>query len=220
MRTVMLLPLLIVSAALAPPPSSKGPPACVACRVDFTRIRSSYSAAQWRALMQGQIVTSKTNHSQEDGAVQSSVEASAIIPYPAARVWDVLADFESRPDFTPGLKESHLVRVDGNRVWLAQRVRVLWVNIRYQIIGTVDPEKGLMTWVLDKNVAHDIDRSEGSWQLAPLPEGPRTLVRYQARVDTGQPVPGFIERFLVGRSLPKIVSGLRAEVARRAAATK
>ena len=214
MRWLTLLPLLLVAEPVTPVPVIPTP-ACVACSVDLEEVRSGYSMADWKDLALGQVVITKVDTAATDGGINTSVQTSAIIPRTPAQVWSVLVDFDSRPDFTPGLQESHTRKIEGNRVWLDERVRVLWVNIRYHIIDTLAPDRGLITWVLDKSLDNDIKESVGSWQLVPLSPGPQTLVRYRAHIDTGQPVPGFIESFLVKRSLPKLVSGLRDEVERR-----
>lgn len=214
MPWLTLLPLLLVTEPTSAVPAIPTP-ACVACNVDPEEVRSGYSKADWKDLALGQIVTTKTDTAGTDGGINTSVQTSAIFPHTPAQVWSVLVDFDSRPAFTPGLEESHIKKVEGNRVWLDERVRVWWVNIRYHIIDTLEPERGLISWVLDKNLDNDIKDSVGSWQLVPLPPGPQTLVRYRARLDTGQPVPAFVESFLVKRSLPKLVGGLREEVERR-----
>lgn len=214
MHWLTLLPLLLVTEPTSPVPVIPTP-ACVACNVDPEELRSGYSKADWKDLALGRIVTTETDTAGADGGVNTSAQTSVIIPRTPAQVWSVLVDFESRPPFTPGLKEARIKNVEGKQVWLDEWVRVWWVNIRYHIIATLEPERGLINWVLDKSLDNDIKESVGSWQLVPLPPGPQTLVRYRAHVETGQPVPDFIENFLVKRSLPSIVGGLREEVERR-----
>ena len=73
-------------------------------------------------------------------------------------------------------------------------------------------------------------RSVGYWTTPPRTTSPpppvpgsssrwsvdrHTLVRYSNVLDTGQPVPGAIERVLLKRALPEMISGLRAEATRR-----
>lgn len=209
-RLLLLLVVQQTSDSALPADSA----ACVACRVDLNAMRKGYSADDWQALTRGEIVTSQTEETQADGSTQSNIESSAIISYPAALVWSVVTDVEARPKFIPGVKGVRIVRVDGNRIWVAQHLRFFLVNIRYQVVDTLDPDRGIVVWTLDKSVDHDIADSSGSWQIAPLPSQ-ATLVRYRAWIDTGRPVPRFIADFFIKRSLPKIVGGLRSEVQRR-----
>ena len=210
------LPLLLV-AQLAAERSTSAPPIapCIACRVDLAQIRSSYAEADWQALLQGKVVVTKLGDSHSAGAVQTTNEASAIIPYPPAQVWSVVTDFESRPQYVPGAKEAHIVRREGNRLWIDEHLRILLINVRFTVISTVDPEQGSVTWVLDHSAKNDIADTTGSWTVVPMKDGKETLVRYRTWVDSGRSVPRLAEEFLTRRSLPKIVEGLRSEVQRR-----
>lgn len=191
------------------------PAPCMACRADFDAMRAGYSAHDWQALTHGDIVTSRTEQHRGDGSAEDNVQSSAILPYPPAQVWSVITDAEARSRIIPGVKAVRMVRQDGNRVWVAYHLRFFLVNIRYQVINTLDPERGTISWTLDKSAEHDIADTTGAWQVAPLPSGEGTLVRYRAWIDTGHPVPGFLADFFTRRSLPKVLEGLRREMERR-----
>ncbi len=214
MPWLTLLPLLLATGP-TPSPTVWPTPSCVACEVDAQSIRTDYTTKNWRDLALGKIITTKVDEARSDDGIKTAVQTSVIIARTPAEVWSVLVDFEASPSFVASLKEAHIQKVAGNRVWLDERLRIWWTDIHFHIISTLQPKRGLLSWVLDKTQDNDITESIGSWQLVPLPPGPQTLVRYRAHVDTGKPVPGFIERFLVDRSLPKIVGGLRTEVERR-----
>jgi hypothetical protein len=107
-----------------------------------------------------------------------------------------------------------VARPDG-RLVVKQHLRILFVDVRYSTLWTLDPARGLASWQLDASAPHDIAETSGSWQLAPLTERDGTLVRYHARVDTGRPLPGPIERLLTRSSLPRVVQSVREEVQRR-----
>jgi uncharacterized membrane protein len=141
-----------------------------------------------------------------------------IVPRPAAEVWAVLADFESRPEFLPNISESRVERVEDTRVWIRQHVRVLWMQIRYTLIMTLDPPRGLMTSVLDRSAPHDIRDSHGSWEILRHGDASALLVS-RSRVETGMPVPSIIKSYLEKSSLPQMMSSLRDEVERRAKAS-
>jgi ribosome-associated toxin RatA of RatAB toxin-antitoxin module len=197
------------------PPAAPTPAACIGCRVDLAPIRSSYSEADWQALMHGKVVTTTVRDAHSGDGVQSTNEASVVIPYPPAEVWSVVTDFESRPHFVPGVKEAQITRREGNRLWITEHLRVLLINVRFVVLSTVDPEQGAVTWVIDRTAPHDIADTTGSWVVVPLEGGQSTLVRYRTWIDSGRSVPRFVEDFLTNRSLPKIVEGVRAEVHRR-----
>jgi len=189
--------------ALTAPPS-------VASTVDPERIRRRYSRREWDALVAGEIVSAASR--QADG---QHAHAAGTIDRAARDLWPLLVDFESRPDYLPGAQDIRILRVVGNRVWLAERVKILFVSIEYRVINTLDPPSGSVSWVLDDTAKNDIVATAGAWELVPLASGRHTLVRYSNVVDTGQPVPGVIERLLLQRALPQMISGLRAEAQRR-----
>ena len=210
------LPLVLVAQLNVerfPPPVPT--PACIGCRVELPHVRSDYSDADWQALMQGKVVTTRLGDSRSASGVQSTNETSALIPYQPDQVWSVVTDFESRPQYVPGAKEVRIVRREGNRLWISEHLRILLINVRFVVISTVDPEQGSVSWVLDHSAENDIADTTGSWTVVPLPSGRETLVRYRTWIDSGHSVPRLAEDYLTQRSLPKIVEGLRNEVQRR-----
>ena len=196
-------PTVRLPKALTAPPS-------VASAVNAERIRRSYSKSRWDALAAGEVVSTASR--EADG---QHAEAAGIIQYAPRDFWPLLVDFESRPDYLPGAQAIRILRIAGNRVWLAEQVKILFVSIEYRVINTLDPESGSVSWVLDETAKNDIDATAGAWEVAPVAGGHHTLLRYRNVLDTGQPVPGAIERLLLRRSLPQMISGFRTEAQRR-----
>lgn len=189
---------------------------CIACEARVDEMRRSYSARDWDLLTSGEIVTSRADEVQPDRSVRSRLESSAIIAAPVDLVWSVVTDMEARSKFIPGV-HAKVVRTDGHRLWVRERLHFLAWNINYQTIDELQPEQGLATWTLDRSMPHDVADTNGSWRVASL--APQmTLVQYRAWIDTGRPVPRFLADFFAKRALPKVVGGLRTEVQRRALA--
>jgi ribosome-associated toxin RatA of RatAB toxin-antitoxin module len=197
------------SAAVRLPKTLASPP-LVASRVNSERIRRTYSTSQWDALAAGEILSAASR--EADG---QHARATGMIRYAARDLWPLLIDFESRPNYLPGAHEIRILRVAGNRVWLAEHVKILFVSIKYHVVNTLEPESGSVSWVLDDAATNDIAATAGAWELVPIAGGRHTLLRYSNVLDTGQPVPGAIERLLLKRSLHQMVSGLRTEAQRR-----
>lgn len=191
------------------PKALTSPPA-VATGVNGEHFRRRYSKSEWDALVAGEILCAASRAADGQHA-----QASGIIPYPPGELWPLLVDFESRPEYLPGAHEIRILKVVGNRVWLAEQVKILFVSIAYRVINTLDPRSGSVSWTLDDTAKNDIAATAGTWQLVPVAGGHHTLVRYSNVLDTGQPVPGAIERVLLKRALPEMISGLRAEAKRR-----
>jgi hypothetical protein len=196
-------------------PEALSAPACVACQVDGENVRRSYSAEDWKTLAAGQVLTSEVVDGELGEVQQGTVQAVGIIPDAPSRVWTTLVDFASRPRFQPGTKEMRVVRVNDDRVWVAQHLELFLVDVRYTVINTLDPASGTIQFVLDESVDHDIAGARGSWRLTPVAAGRQTLVTYRAWIDPGRHLPAFVEQFLLQRSLPNVIGGLRDEVGRR-----
>lgn len=223
-RSVEVITIVAAVSTFAVAPAAELPvelrrPQCVACRQPAGAARTLFSEADWRRLESGAVIIVDQRPTVADGdSFVSESEAAVIVPRPAAEVWAVLADFESRPEFLPNIRESHVERVEDSRVWISQHVSVFWMQIRYTLIMTLDPARGLMTSVLDHSAPHDIRDSHGSWDVLPHGDASALLVS-RSRVETGMPVPGIIKSYLVKNSLPQMMSSLRNEVERRAKAS-
>lgn len=208
----MMLPLAKTSSAQLP--AALASPACVACEVDAAQWRERYSDDDWRQILEGEVVVSDTKDESSE-TLEGMVRADALIRHPPKQVWHVLTDFESRSEYISDVEKIDVVRREGNRVWADEHLRFLFVDVRFRVVNTIDPETGSISWELDETMPHDIENTEGTWRITPFSGGDQTLLSYRARVDTGRAVPGFIESFLLTRSLPEFIRSLRGEVARR-----
>ena len=215
MHVLSLVPLLLVT-QLQPGVEAPAAPAevCIACQADVVQLRSGYAPDAWEKMASGKVITSTAESKDADGNPKSRVEAAAIMGFSPTQVWTVLADFEARPKFISAAKEIRILKTEGNRIWIAEHLKVLLFNIRFQAVNTLDAERGILSWALDKSAPHDIADTTGAWEVGAL-AARQTLVKYGASVDTGRPVPGFVENFLTERSLPGVLSGLRDELQRR-----
>jgi ribosome-associated toxin RatA of RatAB toxin-antitoxin module len=188
-------------------------PSCVACRADVPTLREGLEPGDWEVLRAGDVLAKATGPAS-DGKGRS-VTALGIVPASPAQVWAVVTDWEAYPRFLPNTEQTRVVRVEGSRVWLSQHLRLAFTDVRYGTVWTLEPERGVGRFALDPDAPHDVAALEGSWQLAPLGDGAETFVRYAFWVDTGRPVPGFVQQALTRLSLPGVVRGVRDEVSRR-----
>ncbi len=176
------------------------------------RVRGEYAKREWNALMAGEILTAVS--SGPDGQHAS---AAGVIERTPRDLWPLLVDFESRPAFLPGADAIRVVKIAGNRVWLEERVKLLFVTVAYRVINTLVPAVGSVSWMLDNTGVNDIAATTGSWEIAPVAGERHTLLRYQNVLDIGRPVPGVIEHLLLKRALPQMIGGFRTEARRRLA---
>lgn len=209
---------LWLAAAEAPLLEASTPPVgaipCVACRADAEQLLRRYSESDWRRLRSGDVLIAR-EHPDEDARPAGRARAASLIPHSPERVWKVLTDFEAWPGFVPLVTGTRVVRREGGRAWVRQDYRVLFVRMQHTTIYDFAPDRGRLGWTLDREAAHDIAASEGSWQLCPVGGDAHTLVAYRAAMDAGRAVPDFVEDLLARRSLEGLLKALRAEVARR-----
>lgn len=220
MRWTHLLLLLAVAtrAGADTMPPSLTQLSCSACPSP-NEVRKRFSANQWQTLGEGSPVTQESTADGQESAKQRDIEASAIVPWPPQLVWDVLVDFDSRPKFMPSSTKSKITKVSGSDVWVDQELSVLWEDIHFSVINTIDAEHGTIHWVMNKDAPHDIADTTGSWQVAPLDGGKHTFLIYRSHTDTGRAVPAAIETFLIKRSIPKMIEAVRNETKRRGKGT-
>lgn len=111
------------------------------------------------------------------------VERSAIVPYSAEAMFDLVADIEAYPQFLPGCTAARVRQRDGNRVVgsvaLAQGPLKLEFTTRNELLR---PER--ITMALVDGPFREMD---GAWEFAPLGEaGCRVSLRlrfaFQSRV--------------------------------------
>ncbi|HTO55807.1 MAG TPA: SRPBCC family protein [Myxococcota bacterium] len=195
------------------PPVGAGP--CIACRASASDPRSAFSASDWAALEHGRDLLATPQREASANDLSAHTTATSLVPRPPGEVWSVLTDFERWPSFMPLLRETHVERRDGEKLWVAQKFRVWFYPLRHTTVYQLDPNDGRLDWRLDPDAPHDIAASEGHWDLVAVDGGAATLVRYDAKMSAGRTVPAFLERSLRERSLGQMLEALRGEVLRR-----
>jgi ribosome-associated toxin RatA of RatAB toxin-antitoxin module len=141
---------------------------------------------------------------------QLAVELSA----PVELVWQVLTDFASWPRFMPGLRRVRVRDLGRERVAIDHETEKMGFDVRFTAITRVNRERLRLDLALDESQRHDLAAMRASWQVTRLPKG-RVRVDFRSDVDSGQPVPGFLERRMIRRSAAETVAALAHEIERR-----
>jgi carbon monoxide dehydrogenase subunit G len=109
--------------------------------------------------------------------------ASAEIDAPLDRVWEVVADVESAPDWQGGMKDVDALERDGEgRPTLVEtvtdaKVTTVKAKVRFAYAG---PTR--LSWTQEKG---DLKSVTGAWELEDLGDG-RTRATYSLEADTGR----------------------------------
>ena len=82
-----------------------------------------------------------------------------------------------------------------------QRLRIMFIDIRYHLRNRVDPLKRRIHWELAPGFENDLERVEGSWELYAL-EDERTLGVFSTIVELGSAMPSFLQDYVTRKNLP------------------
>lgn len=216
-----VVPLLFPLAVAAPLsaeeatslPLSLTQPTCIGCAITQP-VWKGLKEKERDELKQGKVLIHKLEKEMGKGEATARVVAMGIIPRPPALVWKGLFTFSRWHRFLPNLEEARVTRVEGERLWLWHRLKVLFVPVEYTVVYRFHPEGGRAEWELDATLPHDIEETVGYWGVEPLGKE-HTLLIYTAYVRVGRFVPKFVEDLLTRESLPRIVEGVRKEVLAR-----
>jgi hypothetical protein len=186
-------------------------------------------------LKQGEIITRKLK-ADEPGTMGGQV--AGIIEAPIHKVWEVLSDYNHFHEYMPRMPVTYIVtkaaldEIGTREVWKRKAFEKMLISYRiesmesdtvyfYNVVDMPLPVRDrwyLLEMVRDpfcfhvewKMVTGNMIVNSGSWQLMLHPECPnRTVAVYTTISNSGIPIPGFIQKYGLGRSLPNIIKGVR-----------
>jgi ribosome-associated toxin RatA of RatAB toxin-antitoxin module len=138
--------------------------------------------------------------------------ASTEVDAPIEKVWDVVVDIESAPDWQDGFEDVEVLeRDDEGRVLVANtesdaKVRTVKTRLRFSY-----DEPTLVRWEQEKG---DLKSLVGEWELQDLGDG-RTGVTYRLEGDPGRMLGMLIRGPVEDRLREILVGGRPAELAER-----
>ncbi len=149
---------------------------------------------------------------QTAAAGPNSHEADRHIAAPIAAVWARLADTQTWPAFTPGLKRIVDEPGVGNTHRARFEVQRLGIKVHYWVTIEMLPEQGIVRIDLDREGGSAIDALSTRWHLTSSPDGRATHVVLASHFRSGMPVPGFIEDRILRASIEATLDGLAQQV--------
>jgi ribosome-associated toxin RatA of RatAB toxin-antitoxin module len=138
---------------------------------------------------------------EKDVEVEASPEA----------FFDVIWEFEEYPKFITGIAATRILSRDEKNVHVEVTARLMGIPFRYELGCERDGSRKIW-W---KRVAGAFARAEGAWTLVEQRNG-RVKIHYENAVDPGVPAPGFIIKYVLETSLPRLLAEVRARVEARA----
>jgi len=162
-------------------------------------------------LEEGKVVLFKKGSKDAQGNSLGKGRVMMLVDKPCKEVIKCLWDHDAWPEYMP-----HLVKIEDyykkdNEIGVHETLRILLNKVQYYVIHTYDEKAGTLSWRLDKSKKNDINDTTGSWTIKPYGQN-RTLIDYSVTVDSGMPIPKFIENFLFNRDLPGVAKALKKRV--------
>ena len=159
-------------------------------------------------LDKGEAVILKNKVSDSGKKVISNSAAMIVVDKPISEVWTVVADYTRLPEFIPRLISSEKYSEADGKIGIKQSIKVLWRKIHYHVIQTEDTTNHILSFDLDKTQKNDIAETNGRWELRAYGEG-KCLAVYTLALDTGMPVPRFIQNMLLNQDLPDTMMAVK-----------
>lgn len=137
----------------------------------------------------------------------SKTETSIQIKAPLKKVFSVIADFESYPEFLSGSKNVKVLKKSGSKMQVEFEMDMI-KSIRYTLDIKLDEPHGL-SWTLVKG---DFMKSnDGSWNFKEVKKGV-TEATYGIEVGFGLLVPKSISSVLIGKNLPAMMKEFKERI--------
>lgn len=133
----------------------------------------------------------------------ASAQRSETFDAPADKIYKVLTDYASYPEFMDGVKSVNVLERDGNTAVVEYNINII-KKFSYSI-KTTEVENESVSWTfIEGDLFHSND---GSWTLKDNGDG-TTDVTYKLDLDFKVKVPGMISKKLVSSNLPSMMKAV------------
>ena len=187
---------------------------CIACdRVAVPTVAAML--LEQREILESGTILQDVERIEDGESVAYTVRAAVLLAHPPSEVWSVLTDFESWDGFMPMVDAAKVVRSDGDQKWIEVAYTVFSLDMGHTTEYQLDRSAGELSWKLDRSYHHDIADTHGSWDFLPVEDGKKTLLRYEATMDSGRKIPNFVQNYLTKKQVRQMVVQVRNETGRR-----
>jgi len=133
----------------------------------------------------------------------ASAERTETFDVSADKIYQVLTNYESYPDFMDGVKSVNVLSRDGSKAEVEYNINII-KKFSY-ILTSEEIENKKVAWSF---ASGDLFSSNnGSWELNDNGDG-STEVKYTIDIDFKVKVPGMISRKLVASNLPSMMKSV------------
>jgi uncharacterized protein YndB with AHSA1/START domain len=149
------------------------------------------------------------------GPIDGQVNATMVIPAPAAAVYSALTECANAPEVFPSLKSCRVIETGPQAAWDVREHRVAsWASFLPDMSTVFRSDYVPNRRIAFELLSGDLQHLDGAWTLEPVKGG--TRVTYEARVGFHALVPSFLVRQSLAADVPKFLAAIRDESVRRA----
>ena len=172
--------------------------------------QSGVGADDTRRLSERDIVVAVSAAGEGSGG---RIVAMLDIPVSQQRLWDIMLDCRSSLRIVENLKSCKVTAVDPDGRWDVREHVVQWGWPLPSVRSVFRSDYAPFERISFRKTAGDLKDLRGIWRLEPLPAGRGTRLRYEATIDPGVPLPGFLVRNAIEADVRKTLAALRREAA-------
>jgi ribosome-associated toxin RatA of RatAB toxin-antitoxin module len=153
-------------------------------------------------LERGEVVAEEARGDEAGGAAHMLI----LVRAPARAVWDVIVSCEKAFVFVEGLRQCEIQADRGNTVLVHQVVKQGWLVPTQDFVfeSLREPYRRIGFRLVEGN----LKSMRGEWRFTEVEQG--TLVDYEIALQPAMPVPGFLVRRSVRKSMPDLLACVRA----------
>jgi len=170
---------------------------------------SRFNDQQLKKLKAGEPVCVFKEDSGKNENVAGYGQCSIIIKAPIKKSFDILSKIDLQVHYVPGKKKSTIVNKTGNKLLIDNEYVFYGKSIKYHSIYTIDAQNLRFEFEIEKSRPHDLAENSGFYQFEKIDEKTTLLTYGATKFDTGFPIPDFVKKFLLGRSLPAMATNIK-----------
>lgn len=134
----------------------------------------------------------------------ASAEKTEVFDVEQEKIFKVLSDLKSYPDFMTGVEEVEVLEENANVIKAKYHLNLI-KKFSYTLNHTIEEPNRISWTMVDGDL---MKKSDGSWTLKDLGNG-QTEVTYQVDIDFKVMVPGMISKKLVSSNLPSMMKAVK-----------
>ncbi|MDX1379854.1 MAG: SRPBCC family protein [Xanthomonadales bacterium] len=157
-------------------------------------------------LLAGEVVALEVDEPPAGGKHGGAARMQVLVQAPARDVWAVIVSCELAYRFIDGLRSCEVLEQSAGRALVHQVVDQGWLMPRFDFV--FESRRRPYEWIGVSLVKGNLDSMEGSWRFEETAAG--TLVEHQLRLRPAAPVPRFLVRRNLRRSMPDLLACVRA----------